>query len=55
MINCGSCKKQFKTDKGYCNHKCEVLGFKPTDPRIMGEHYEKIQNAALKRGKGSAK
>lgn len=52
---CSSCKKEFKTEKEYLNHKCEKTGFKPTQV----EHLDKLSNGkfslqskkALERGK----
>lgn len=28
---CGQCKKEFKKEEDYLNHRCEVLGRKPTE------------------------
>lgn len=50
MVKCGKCNKEFENNEAYLSHVCEVTGVVPTDPRSMGKDFEKIQNAALKRG-----
>ena len=52
---CGQCQKGFETEKKYLEHNCDVTGFKPTDPRHLGEGFAKISEAALKRGNERAK
>lgn len=43
MDICGICKKEFKDDKTYLEHKCEVTGYKPTQP----EHQVESENIRL--------
>lgn len=47
---CGLCEGEFDSEEAYCEHKCEATGFAPTEPEHHGEHFEKIQEAALARG-----
>ena len=37
---CGACGKEFKTEKGYLNHKCKKTGYTPTDI----EHLDELSN-----------
>lgn len=47
---CGQCKKEFKTEKAYLEHKCGKTGFKPTEPEHLGKAFEFVSKAALERG-----
>ena len=47
---CGQCAAEFPSEEAYCDHKCEATGFAPTEPEHQGEHFKKIQEAALARG-----
>jgi len=47
---CGSCKKGYRTDKEYCDHKCAATGFTPRDNEHQGEKFKAASEAALARG-----
>lgn len=47
---CSVCGKEFDSEQGYLDHKCEVTGFTPTEIEHQGEEFKAISEAAIARG-----
>lgn len=53
-VFCGQCTLEFDTPELELVHICDVTGVAPTDPRSMGQNWDKIAIAAIERGESES-